>query len=695
MYSNVSRLLGIVSVRETPTHIIIDGLSGLRFAKDIQTFWKTSKISKYMFTSIRSSQVKFPKFYAIEVLYMLEQLAQSRRSFTPRRVLQKAADELQSKTWLRHINDTQFKSKLDLSRLHDLNVTLFAHQSNFLSEYDRITQRYVLNGMLMDVAAGGGKTLTLIALAHCLNVDTQFYLMPKNAAVDVWQKTIATKQAIYGGNYLFKDGIPEYWSSMSGEAPTVGKKIYIIHYDYLEKFLAFVKANPRAFGKIFLGIDESHNFNEEVSNRSSMLIDLCRFLRIPEIVHASGTPFKAMGTEAITLLSTLCADFTEEARAGFRKIFGKEAKQANEILANRIGILSFKVVKAEIETPGVDYFTRNIKIKNGADYTLDSIRQKMKLFIEERMKFYKDHMPEHQKLYDTCLSLHEAKLTSPSAKRDFALYKDYIRQIRRGYDPVTMKDMVMFCNRYELKQIAPSLPEQYRKSFIAVRAIIKYVELKVLGEALSQVLGRMRIQCHLDMIPEMGLDVIIDGAVKKTVIFTSYVEVVKEAGQQLTDAGYKPKLVYGDTNKDLPAIVKEFFENPDVNPLIATYKSLSTAVPLIAANTLVFSNSAWRDYERTQAIARVDRIGQDKRCEVYEIFLDTGEQANISTRSKDILAWSQQQVAAILGVQVPDDVEASLESLIDNPSASLDDAEQYIAQLKAMLPVDSLPEDTP
>ena len=683
MYDNVARLLGFVSVRETPTHIIIDGISGLRFSKDVSTYWKTSKITKYMFTSIRSSQVKFPKFYAIEVLYMIEQLLQSRRMYTPRRALIKAAQELRAKTWLNKIGSTTFKSKLDLSRLRDLNVTLFVHQNNFLREYDRITQEYSLMGMLMDVAAGGGKTITNYALGHVLSVDTQIMIMPKNAIIDVWEKTIKS---------LFKV-TPDYWQSLSGLEPVVGKPYYLVHYDYLEKFLNFVKANKRAFGKVFVAIDESHNFNEE-SARTANLIELCATLGAENVVHASGTPFKAMGSEATTLLATICQDFTDEARVGFRKIFGKEAKKANEILANRIGILSFKVPKAEIETPGVDFTPVNVKISNGNEYTLESIRAKMSAFIDERMKFYQKGMPEYQKLYDQCMELHQKTLKSPKETDMFRMYRDYIRQIRKGYDPVTMKDMVMYCNRYELKNIAPSLPELLRKPFINVRAIIKYVELKVLGEALSRVLGNLRMQCHMDMIPEMKLDEIIDNATTKTVIFTSYVEVVKELQDVLGKAGYNPSAVFGETNKDLPAILKKFESDPDANPLIATFKSLSTAVPLVFANTLVFTNSPFREYERTQTIARVDRIGQKHRCHVFDVFLDTGETPNISTRSKDILSWSKQQVEQILGVQTPDDIEASLESLMENPNANVVEAEDFIEQLKAELPLDVIEGDT-
>lgn len=1024
MISNFSRLLGIISVRENDTHIIISGIPGLRFTKDVYNAWKTSKVSNNLFSSVSRSVVKFPKFYAIEVLYILETLMQSRRTFTGRRTLEKVADELVKNTWLHNIGGKDFKGRLDYKMLDDLNVTLFTYQRKFLENYDYTTFQYDLQGMLMDVAAGGGKaqplyskikvpggwatmgdmqigtevvapdgtitkvtgvypqgkrdvyevefwdgritracgehlwesfdgtvrdphrwavrdtlemkrlleknrqrlyiplveaedsasievpvdpyllgallgdgglrynlrfstpdleivdhisatlteglnirhvdeydyvitdacnnknsltdeirklglfgkysfekfvpalymngskeqrleilrglmdtdgtvndhgvvsftstsqqlaedvqylirslggiarisikearytyngevhcgrtaynvnirykkpselfsltrkkmrckddgqyaeklklrvrdirligsedvqcisvdhprhlyvtddfivthnTITQYALAHTLRADTRVYIAPKNSIIDVWVRTI---------KMLFKSE-QTYWHSLSGTEPEIGKAHYIVHFDYLEKFLAFVKANKGKFGQVYVGIDESHNFNEQ-SARTNFLIDICTVMNARDVIHASGTPFKAMGSEAITLLKTVCKDFSKEVEASFRKLFGKEAKKALEILANRIGIVSFKVVKEEVETPGVDYFERQIKIKNGQEYTLTSVRDKMTKFIGDRLEMYKSHMPVHEKLYKTCMELHEKTLKSSQNISAFRLYRNYVDLIRKGYDPVTMKDMVMYCNRYELKEIVPSLPEAYRKPFLNVRAIIKYVDLKVMGEALSQVLGRLRIQCHLDMLPNIPFDEFIDNSKSKTVIFTSYVEVVKDLEKLLTAAGYKPLVVYGDTNKELPTIVKKFEGDEDANPLIATFKSLSTAVPLTMASTEVFTNSPFREYERTQAVARVDRVGQAHRCSVFETFLDTAGDPNISTRSKDILSWSRDQVAAILGVQVPDNLETSLESLVENPASTIDDAESFMGRLIEMLPVDSIPKD--
>jgi hypothetical protein len=142
------------------------------------------------------------------------------------------------------------------------------------------------------------------------------------------------------------------------------------------------------------------------------------------------------------------------------------------------------------------------------------------------------------------------------------------------------------------------------------------------------------------------------------------------------DKGFIPCMVYGGTNSEVTSIITKFERDPDINPCIATYQSLSTAVPLIVANTVILLNQPFRDHEWDQAVARVDRIGQDSQVYVFEILLDTGVEPNISTRSKDILLWSKAQISAIMGSDVPTDYDELIKmSFIDinNPLVALAD----------------------
>ena len=223
---------------------------------------------------------------------------------------------------------------------------------------------------------------------------------------------------------------------------------------------------------------------------------------------------------------------------------------------------------------------------------------------------------------------------------------------------------------------------QLSSKFKESKSVYKYYYLKVQGEALGRVLGKYREMCNVDMVrntndmqvsfmengkkvidDSISLFDIIDSSEKKTVIFTSYTEVVKELDTYLKENGYKPLMVYADTNKNLSDIISKFEKDEDINPLIATFDSLSTAVPLIMANSVVLMNSPFRAHEYDQSTSRVDRIGQTEIVRIYNLFLDTGTEPNISTRSDDIIRWSREQVAGIMGVDVGD--VATLESICD------------------------------
>ena len=193
--------------------------------------------------------------------------------------------------------------------------------------------------------------------------------------------------------------------------------------------------------------------------------------------------------------------------------------------------------------------------------------------------------------------------------------------------------------------------------------------LKIQGETLGRILGGKRIECHVAMVPHVDWVGIVESTQKKTIMFTSFVEALETSEAHVRKLGMTPIAVYGKTSNELASIVKRFDKEPKLNPLLATYASLATAVRLTMADTMLILNSPFRSYILEQAIARIYRIGQDSQTVVYTAVLDTGEAPNISTRSADILAWSQAMVEEITGVKSPFEQKEAFESFVkDNPN---------------------------
>src|SRR5690606_32925189 len=112
---------------------------------------------------------------------------------------------------------------------------------------------------------------------------------------------------------------------------------YVVHYDRLEQIFDFVKHNEKNLGNVLVWLDESHNFNRQAALRTQMFIDMCSKSCVKHVCWASGTPIMALGNECIPFLKTVDPFFDKESEEAFRKIYGRDAKRANDILRNRIG----------------------------------------------------------------------------------------------------------------------------------------------------------------------------------------------------------------------------------------------------------------------------------------------------------------------------------------------------------------------
>lgn len=523
-------------------------------------------------------------------------------------------------------------------------------------------------------------TITGIALSECLDTDITICIVPKNSVDRVWADTL---------EWVFKQKQP-YWKSTSDEPLKKGYRYYVAHYEQLERILEFFKTGHEG-KKINIILDESHNFNDLKSLRTELFLQLCKVVNCQDVLYSSGTPIKAMGSEVIPILRSIDPFFDAEAEERFKNIFGLSSARGLDILAHRLGYMTFKVDKAQIVGNTVEKFRVDVTLKNGEDYTLNVISHEMKQFVKERQAYYKNNMSKYVEQYMQGIRFYEHNCIKDRAHADeFYEYVRTAKLLHTSYDPYVHKQEPIFCNAFEKKYIIPALPKGMKETFKDARSVYKYVNLKVQGEALGRILGKKRTQCNVDMLSacesyqvtdmqtgekfETSLVDIIDNSIKKTVVFTSYVEVVDKACEIFTKAGGFPLKVYGDTNSELPQIIATFDRDTRCNPLVATLQSLSTAVPLIMANTVVFLNSPFRAHEYEQACSRVDRLGQTEVVYIYDVYLNTGKEPNISSRSLDIMEWSRQQVEAMLGTS-------------GSGSVALEDFDDVGEELKKLLPI--------
>ena len=643
-------MMSMLNVKQEKNIVIIEGISVYDFKKDLARIWPKSIIENMTLSMSGSFTLATYDFFVTDLIYICRRLA-----YVPLITIQRSkylllAELLERNTWAIS-TVVQQPDILDYSQLAKLNVKLMDHQNEFLSTYNRLVPQYHLQGYMLSMPAGTGKTITSLALGLCLNANVTIIVAPNNSLYTVWESTLKTRF----------NKVPKIWVSQDKKPFTDDCQYYIFHFEAVEKAVELVKS--RKFKRAFVVLDESHNFNEITSLRTNYFIELCQLIPERNVIWSSGTPIKALGAEVIPFLSTIDPMFNSKVVKKFKDIFGMNRTRGIEILSNRIGLVSFKTDKAQIVNNEFIVKDVMVKTKDADDYTLDNIRLDMKRFIEERSKYYKANLKEYIAIYEEALKYFEGTEHFKQEQKNYTLYKSYIAQIRKGYDPIAMKDMVIFCNSYEKRVIAPTLKQPLKATFLDARSVVKYLELKIQGECLGRILGRKRIDCYRSLISVAPLANIIEDSAKKTVIFSSYVDVVDDVNDVLIKEKLSPLIVYGDTNSMVTAIVHKFETDPNANPMIATFKSLSTAVPLIVANSIIMMNTPFRDYEYQQAVSRCHRLGQDTQVYVYRVMLDTGELPNISTRSKDIMEWSKQQVNLLLGITTDIDSDLALECM--------------------------------
>lgn len=642
MFAGVRRALGSISVRENKGVITVSGIPADVISKDITKIWKTTRVNAWMFNRLGRSEFSFYSFFAIEVLFIVEELIINRDARTNVRALKFIAERLKADTWLNSIKEER-SLNFDYSKLNRFNVPFKPKQIEFLQTFERNVGMFDLRGFMNASDPGTGKTLGSLGLAELVDADCVFIICPKRAVLEVWEPEIERR---------YKERQHVWASSMGGDPRSDADiprdaKFYIFHYQQLDRAIQLAAKLNRK--RIVVLLDESHNLNESTSNQSQYFVELCNVLDPMYTLWMSGTPIKAIGNEAVPFLTTIDRYFTLQVKERFLKIFGKSAARAVDILSNRIGLSSFRAKKTDVSTYAVTEKTMNVKFKGAERFSLDQIKDEIKKFVEERTVYYAKNKKYYTDLYYACLDRYAKTIRNDHELSEFKVYKHYVQELNKFFDPVASKDQVFFCNRFEDKFILPKLSNEDKKVFRHTRSIVKYVMLKIRGEALGRILTRRRIECFTAMIPHCGLPEIIDAARKKVIVFTSYVEVVERTNDYLKEQGYTPLLVYGNTNKDLNSILAKFKNDPDANPLIATYDSLATAVNLVEANEVVLMNQPFRAYERDQATARADRMGQDTDVVIWSMLLDTGLVPNISTRSNEIMEWSKEQVDAIMG----------------------------------------------
>lgn len=472
--------------------------------------------------------------------------------------------------------------------------------------------------------------------------EIKIVISPINAIRLVWEREIkaAMKKA------------PNSWvSDIKGNPPVKGFEYYVFHYEAMDRAYWLTKQLERMGKKWIVIIDESHNFNTIGTNRTNLLVDICRRGQGPLSIWASGSPVKAVSSEVIPMLRSIDPRFTPDVEKRFLAMYRANRVQTNEILNRRLGLISFKIDKKVVTgIPPMTSLRRMITIPNPEPYILENIRAEMRLDIIKRAQKYRLLLPEYERKFYACLDAYEATVKTTKEVEALQTYREYLKRAkasRNGGMPDS--EALAFLKEFERKVLLPKLPPHLAREFREVRSVVKTLMLKVRGESLGEFYVKRRAECATQLAIHGGLPELIDAGLGKTLIFSTYSSTLDAVTDYISSKGYNSIGVYGPTAKQVTPLVNEFMTNPDINPLQASYAALSTAVPVYIANQVVMLDVPPRQYVFDQTVARAARKRQENPCFSYEFILNTPGRENISTRGVEILDWSREQVSVIMG----------------------------------------------
>jgi SNF2 family DNA or RNA helicase len=635
-----------VKIEEKGNLVYISSFPIRRFREDIKRFYKTARISN-LFTGVL---MLFGKGILIthrallpEIVYVLQSLNSKKYN--------KIANDILEKTWMKSTL-RNYPRGVNSSKFSDFYYSLKPYQKEFIDLYDEKKQKYNLFGYVLAFEQGLGKTFTSIALMHSLNKTATVIIAPKSTLKTVWRNEIQT---------VFKDK-KKIW--VVGEPP-INADFFIVNYESIDKLNLIMKhLMTKNVGII---VDESHNFTNTEAKRVIALKSIANKTQCQDILLMSGTPIRALGKEMIPTLELLDPYFDELAKKIFLNALGVSVPVALDILKNRLGMMMHRKMKTEvINLPDKKRLDVKIKISNGKEYTLTTVKKKILNYMTERQKFYTQNRKTYEKDFEEVLKYLKKKVGDTPEFRQYMTVLEILK--RYGYDPRNpdLVNRVANANKYEKEVLRPLLPPDLRKKFDQSKAVVKYVNLKIMGEVLGGLLNKLRADMFSDMVKASPICKIISESKKKTVCFTTFVDVVKITNDYLlSQCKAKPLLIFGETSGSILPMLKNFKEDTTVNPLVATIQTLSTGVTLTEANTVIFLNKPWRHTDAAQAEDRVHRIGQDTEVVIYTFILDTGSEANLSTRMEDVISWSKEMFEGIVGVEGDPQIKAKFRSFFN------------------------------
>lgn len=628
MFGNVSLGVGKGTLKLT-------GFFGIRMFFRINKLLGKKKV-KSIFNTVGSMHIEFPEFFRLEVIYILELLSRSRSTYGLN-----IGSLIKSIELLKDI--VELDTPIDKSLISkELVFQPLGYQEDLYLRYPEVKREMGYRGMLLDAKTGTGKTYMSLSLAIALGSDKVVIVIPKEVYETVWIPAF-TK----GKDMLFHKETP-FWY-VNGKNKYNGEKYIVVTMENLKHGDSVVNVIRSLHTTII--IEESHKFNNKNSLRSERLNNFINETGSDNILPMSGTALTSGSLEVASIMRHLDRRFTPDIEKRFISVYGKPSNIFKELLPFRFQSSSLLIKKEvlNLTEPIIQYL--NVNVDNPEKYSLATIREDMRVYIGKRLAYYDTKKQEYTKLFGIYQDKYKEGMIASSGRREYLQYQERLTVLKiHGFNR-ELSTLAGLINKYEKKHLFPIMENDEKKIYREIAPVIKYVELKVGGEALGNIVMKALIECHVDMASNIDYKAVITSVVNKTVAFSSFVDVLDSAINTAEKQNIrKYSRVYGKYIKNIGSEVGKFrSEDKNSNQVMfATYNSLGTGTPMPESNCVLLLNLPFRNHIYDQAIARVWRGGQKEVVNVYIANLNY-DKPNINSRNIDIIKYFKEAVEEITG----------------------------------------------
>ena len=598
------------------------------YTKQAQKLWEKKKITR---KEMKIKYLQFPTFFALEIAMIFEDLGYE---YNVKHYL-KIARFIRSKTWLKNLHLPVKEVPINVSNLKNIRYTLKPYQKDFIEMYPTLKERFNLNGYLLSFDQGLGKTLTAISLAECLDKDQVVIVCP-NSLKENWAYEIKEYFYKYEDEKLWRDEV--YVHGSKRYSFTKKTKYIIVNLEAIPVVYDLISNRKDSI----LIVDEMHNVRNMKGKRTLELLDLKSKLGKTDVLLMSGTPIKALPNEIVPSLMLIDPLFTEEVAKLYFNCFNVDGTATKEIVNARFGMVMHRKTKKEVLTlPDKHIHELNFTVPNSNKYLSDVVSKEVE---EVFSRLYNTELERSDELRNNYINMIEKYSKAPYKEKKE--YLKYLKNPECDYHESERERFDVFTKKYVIPNIY--YPVDLKNFKEAETAYVRMKE-RAMGKALGQIMHPRRKELYIQLYENNKEEIIdmIHNATKKTVIFSTLLEVVDYISKDLTKQGIGNVKIVGGADNRMDKI-QAFKNDDDIEVLIATSQTLSTGVTLIEANQMFFFGTPWRSADYDQCCDRIYRIGQNTDVNIYNVLLDTGGKENLSTRMNDILKWSGEMFTSMI-----------------------------------------------